>query len=225
MSLTLQQGQRIAVGSKSADALPAVPDQFCVGVNWGVLYEQKRKWLRMRTVRRKLDLDLSAIVTFDGDDRFDHLYSPDYNVAWLKRLGLPKGKLVTNDGALRHSGDDRKGQLRAEDVLDNEIITVDVEQIHPRATQIFFFLNNVGPEDYAQIPFACIRLFEGTALAPEEEYARFTLNADKAFEGQRALILGKLYRKGAAWEFAAIGDTTDDAHFAATIVNVLQNYR
>ena len=37
-----------------------------------------------------------------------------------------------------------------DDGLDNEIITVDLNRINPNVSKIFFFLNNVGAEDFSQ---------------------------------------------------------------------------
>ena len=86
----------------------------------------------------------------------------------LQKFGLPKGKLQSSDGALRHTGDDLKGDVGGDDGLDNEIITVDLSRISPNVSQIFFFLNNVGKEDFAQIPYSKIRMYEGTPSAVNE---------------------------------------------------------
>lgn len=226
MAINLQKGQRIDLTKKdSSGAATGNLTNFCVGVNWGAIEEEKKKLFGgTKIVKRAVDLDLSCIVLFDDKKTFDHLYSPEYNPQALAKIGFPPGKLFSRDGALRHSGDDRTGDLDGDDGLDNEIITVDLSRVDPKAEQIFFFLNNVGPEDFAQIPFAKIRMYEGTPTRVNSVFATFDVVADTAFRGRRAMVMGKLYRKNGEWKFAAIGDATADPNFAATIVNIIKNY-
>lgn len=225
MAINLTKGQRIDLTKKDASGAAAGSlTRFCVGVNWGAMEKEEKGFFRTKKVSVPVDLDLSAIVTFDGGDRFDHLYSPLYNENFLRDIGFPKGKLTSADGALRHSGDDLTGDTDGDDGLDNEIISVDLTRVAPDAKEIFFFLNNVGREDFSQIPFAAIRMYEGTPSRVDQVFATYDVSADAAYRGRRAMIMGKLYKKNGAWKFAAIGDATEDPHFAATIVNILKNY-
>lgn len=227
MAINLTKGQRIDLTKKNSagNSTCTSLERFCVGVNWGALERQKKSFFGgTKTVKSAVDLDLSAIVTFDGVDKIDHLYSPEYDPRMLAKAGFPPGKLITLDGALRHSGDDRTGDMDGDDGLDNEIISVDLTRIDPQASQIFFFLNNVGPEDFSQIPFAAIRMYEGTPTRVNNVFATFDVAADGDYRGRRAMIMGKLYKRNGEWKFAAIGDATEDPNFAATIVNLLRNY-
>ena len=42
--------------------------------------------------------------------------------------------------------------------------------------------------------------------------------------GKRALILGRLYRRGTEWKFAAIGEPTPDSFVGQTVVRIAQEY-
>ena len=231
MAINLQKGQRIDLRKKSSGGGAAAGGgdtltNFCVGVNWGAIEEQKKKFFGgTKTVKKAVDLDLSCIMLFEDGKTFDHLYSPEYNASMLQKYGFPPGKLVSRDGALRHSGDDLTGDLDGDDGLDNEIITVDLTRVNPQVKSIFFFINNVGMEDFYQIPFAKIRMYEGTPTRVKEVFAEFDIVSDPAFSGKRAMIMGKLYRKNGEWKFNAIGDATSDPNFLATIVNILKNYK
>jgi tellurium resistance protein TerZ len=90
--------------------------------------------------------------------------------------------------------------------------------------QIFFFLNNCGEEDFSQIPYAKIRMFEGTPTKVKEVFASYNVAAESQYKGKRALILGRLYRKGSEWRFAAIGDPTEDVFVAQTVARIAQEY-
>ena len=74
------------------------------------------------------------------------------------------------------------------------------------------------------IPFAKIRMYEGTATHVKEVHAEFDVVSDSSYSGRRAMIMGKLYKKNGVWKFNAIGDATPDPNFAATIINIIKNY-
>ena len=229
MAINLQKGQRIDLrkkGSGGGAGGGASLTNFCVGVNWGAIEVEKKKFFGgTKKVKEAVDLDLSCIMIMEDGNSFDHLYSPEYDPRMLAKVGFPPGKLVSRCGALRHSGDDRTGDLDGDDGLDNEIISVDLSRINPQIAQIFFFINNVGPEDFYKIPFAKIRMYEGTPSRVQSVFAEFDVVSDPSYSGRRAMIMGKLYKKNGEWKFNAIGDATPDANFLATIVNIVKNYK
>ena len=219
MAIDLVKGQRIDLRKKTGSTLT----KFCVGVNWGAI-ETPGGFLGLGKKTIDVDLDLSSILINSKNELVDHIYSPLYKVELLGKFGLPKGKLTSLDGALRHSGDDREGDKGGDDGLDNEIITVDLEKLNKDITQIFFFLNNVGKEDFAQIPYAKIRMYEGTSTQVKEVFASYNVSAEAQYSSKRALIMGKLYKKENDWRFNAIGDATDDVFIGQTIVRIVKSY-
>src|SRR3954469_16432936 len=142
MAINLQKGQRIDLRKSSGSSLT----EFCVGVNWGAI--EKKAFFGLSKTAINVDLDLSCVMIDGNGTVSDHLYSPQYKPEILAKFGLPPGKLLSRNSALRHSGDDRAGDSGGDDGLDNEIITVNLSAIESNITQIFFFLNNVGPEDF-----------------------------------------------------------------------------
>jgi tellurium resistance protein TerZ len=204
---------------------------FCIGVNWGAIEQsitEKSGFLglsrRTRTETVDVDLDLSCIMVDTNKKLLDHIYSPLYKPSFLQRYGLPDGKLDSNDRALHHSGDDREGDKGGDDGLDNEIITVDLTRIDSRAEQIFFFLNNVGNEDFSQIPYAKIRIYEGTPTKVINVYASYNVAAEAQYAKKQALLMGKLYKKNEEWKFSAIGDAFEDNFLGQTIQRILKSY-
>lgn len=222
MAIRLEKGQRINLEKAGGNALR----QFCVGCNWGAIVTTRKGFLGLvsKDEITDVDLDLSCIVLDANGRLLDHIYSPEYREDFLRANGMPPGKLDTADGALHHSGDDRKGDQQGDDALDNEILTVDLDRISPDADQIFFFLNNVGKEDFSQIPYASIRMYEGTPRDVKEIFAAYDVAATPAFAGRRALVMGRLYRRNGAWRFAAIGDATNDANLCETINRICTSY-
>lgn len=222
MAIRLEKGQRINLEKSGGKQLT----RFCVGCNWGAIVAKKKGFLGLlnKEETRDVDLDLSCVILDGNGKMIDYLYSPEYREDFLKRHGLQPGKLDSADRALHHSGDDRKGDQGGDDGLDNEIITVDLDRITPQAEQVFFFLNNVGSEDFSQIPYASIRMYEGTPQQVNEVFAAYDVAATPGFSGKRALVMGKLYRRNGAWRFAAIGDATTDANLGETISRICADY-
>lgn len=222
MAIRLEKGQRINLEKNTGSKL----NRFCVGCNWGAITKNKSGFLGLLGQKETtdIDLDLSCIMLDDAANLIDYIYSPEYRQDFLQSHNKGPGKLQSKDGALKHSGDDRKGDQDGDDGLDNEIISVDLTKVDPDVTQIFFFLNNVGPEDFSQIPYASIRMFEGEPDRPTEVFASYDVASLPQFAKKRALIMGKLYKKNGAWKFAAIGDPTEDKHLCATIDRICADY-
>jgi len=222
MAINLSKGQRIDLRKTDGATLT----NFCVGVNWGgIEVETKGLFgLSKSTKIQSVDLDLSCILIDEQNNLCDHIYSPLYRVEVLQQFGLPKGKLQSSDGALKHTGDDLKGDEGGDDGLDNEIITVDLSRVASNVAQIYFFLNNAGKEDFAQIPYSKIRMYEGTPTHVKEVFASYNVSAEAQFNGKRAIIMGKLYKKNGEWKFNAIGDPTEDVFLGQTIHRIVKSY-
>lgn len=219
MAINLTKGQRIDLKKSTGAALT----EFCVGVNWGGI--ESRGFLGLTKKVEDVDLDLSAVLLDSSGELCDHIYSPLYLPAILAKCGLPPGKLVAANGALRHTGDDQKGDSGGDDGLDNEIITVNLTAVPQNVAQIFFFLNNCGKQDFSQIPYAKIRMFEGSPTKVKEVFASYNVAAEPQYKGRLALIMGRLYRKGGEWKFAAIGDATEDVFVGQTVARITQDYK
>ena len=219
MAINLTKGQKIDLRKTSGESLT----NFCVGVNWGAI-ETKGGFLGLGKKVTNIDLDLSCIMIDEQNNICDHLYSPLYRVEVLQQFGLPKGKLVSVDNALKHTGDDLQGDTGGDDGLDNEIITVDLTRINPNVSQIFFFLNNAGREDFSQIPYSKIRMYEGTPTRVNSVFASYNVSAEGQYAGKQSIIMGKLYKRSGEWKFSAIGDPTEDVFLGQTIKRIVQSY-
>ena len=226
MAINLTKGQRIDLRKSTGAALL----NFCVGVNWGGIESRVETGgflgfgKKIETVVEDVDLDLSAVLLNQRGELHDQIYSPLYKPDLLAKFGLPPGKLEAAGGALKHSGDDLTGDSGGDDGLDNEIITVNLAGVPPDISQIFFFLNNCGQQDFSQIPYAKIRMFEGTPTHVKEVFASYNVAAESGYKNRRALIMGRLYRNDGEWKFAAIGDATEDGWVAQTVSRIITQY-
>ena len=219
MAIRLEKGQRINLEKESGTKLT----NFCVGCNWGAII--KKTFFGLSTSVVDVDLDLSCMMFDAAGNVVDHIWSPLYNFGGK----LPQGKLDSNDRALHHTGDDLTGDQNGDDGLDNEIITVDLNRVSTNVNAIVFFLNiynnNEYSGDFSGIPYASIRMFEGTPERPPKQvFAQYDVATKTECVGKRALIMGKLYRHNGEWKFAAIGDAFEDRGIAMTIVRVARDY-
>lgn len=222
MAIRLEKGQRINLEKETGAKLT----NFCVGCNWGAITEKRFFGLSTHVV--DVDLDLSCLM-FDAEGKpIDHIWSPLYRFG-DRKIGLPNGKLDSIDRSLHHTGDDLTGDQDGDDGLDNEIITVDLNRVSPHVNSIVFFLNiynnNEYSGDFSGIPYASIRMFEGTPdKAPKQVFASYNVATKTDCIGMRGLVMGKLYRRNGEWKFAAIGDAFPDPTIVNTIGRVMKDY-
>lgn len=159
MAIKLEKGQRINLEKETGVKLT----NFCVGCNWGAVI--KKTFFGLSSSVVDVDLDLSCIMFDASGNAIDHIWSPLYKFG-DKKLGLPNGKLDSIDRALHHTGDDLTGDTNGDDGLDNEIITVNLNQVNSQINSIVFFLNIYNNSEYSGdfsgIPYASIRMYEGT---------------------------------------------------------------
>ncbi len=238
MAIRLEKGQRINLEKDSGAKLT----NFCVGCNWGAIETQEMKEVvvsegflgfgrktEMRPVKKEIDVDvdLSCVMLDANGQLVDTLYSPMYKKEFFTSVGLPIGKDWSNDKSMYHTPDDLEGDKGGDDGLDNEIITVDLLKVSPQIEQIFFFLNIYSPKniDFLQIPYAAIRMYEGTPTKVNSVFAQYDVAKSPQFAGTDALIMGKLYRRNGEWKFAAIGDAfKENNDLRQTVRRIINNY-
>lgn len=201
MAISLEKGQRISL-EKNGSGL----DEICVGVNWGAI---EKKGLFGGKKKVAVDLDASVGV-FSAD----------------KQLGevVYFGNLRTSGGEITHSGDDRTGDVDGDDGLDNEIITIRMSRLPAAADKVAVVLNSFQGQDFASIPFASIRLYEGTPTRVDNVIANYNIANEPKFNGSVSMVLGVLYRHGNSWKFRAVGEPTSDRKLEQTLKTVETSY-
>ncbi|WP_166920304.1 TerD family protein [Flavobacterium poyangense] len=201
MAINLEKGQRINLEKSNGTKL----QNICVGVNWGAI--EKKGFFGSK--KEAVDLDASCAIY---DDKKNHIDSVNFR------------KLISNDRAVKHSGDDLTGDLNGDDGLDNEVITLDFSQLSPAANHVAFFINSFRGQDFKDIPFASIRIYEGTPTRVSEEFARYDIANDASFAGNVSMVLGVFYKRNDDWKFSAVGVPTNDKKLEQTIVTIQQNH-
>lgn len=201
MAINLVKGQKIDLTKKDNNKLT----KMCVGLNWGAI--EKKGFFGNKI--EDVDLDASCAV-FDSEHKLiDIVYF---------------GNLKSSDGSILHSGDDLTGDVGGDDGLDNEIISVDLNKISSNADQVVFCLNSYKGQDFAIVPFARIRIYEGTPKRVDNIFATYDIAGDSKYSGYVAMVMGKLYKRNDEWKFATIGEPTKDHKLEDTIKTIFQKY-
>jgi len=201
-NINLKKGQHINLKKDTGGNLTS----FCVGANWGMI-EEKAFWGFGGMRKVAVDLDLSVGL-------FDKLKNKK-DVVYFGNL---------NSRGVNHSGDDLVGDEDGDDGLDNEIISINLLQIPNNIDQIVFVLNSYKGQDFAIIPFASIRLYEGTPERVDKVVATYNVASNPKFAGFVSMILGKLYRQNSEWKFQAIGEPVKDRRLDGTIKTVQKRF-
>lgn len=203
MAINLQKGQRISLEKSNGSKL----QNICVGINWGAI--EKKGMFGFGKSKEAVDLDASCALFNENKQLVDVVYF---------------GSLKSKDGAVKHSGDDLTGDMGGDDGLDNEVITLDFSQLNPAVNYVAFVLNSFRGHDFGTIPFASIRIYEGTPKRVNEVFATYDIANGSGFAGHVSMVMGVFYRKNGEWKFNAIGEPTKDKKLEETVNTVTQSY-
>ncbi len=165
---------------------------ICIGLNWGAI---ERKGVLRALLGGTVPVDLDgAVSTFENGELHETIY--------FKRL-------YSRDGSIRHSGDDLTGDMNGDDGLDNEVITIDLPYVGEYIDTIYIYLNSYQQQDFGDIPYSKLRIYEGTPTHVNEVLATFNLSVENKFKGYVSMIMGKLVRVNNGWKFETIGEPVE----------------
>lgn len=202
MAINLEKGQKINLKKENGVSL----NNICVGVNWGAI--ETKGWFGSVS-KEAVDLDASCALYDNSKNLLDVIYF---------------GNLESMDASIKHSGDDVTGDLTGDDGLDNEIITVDFSKLSSNVEFVAFVLNSFRGQDFGTIPFASIRIYEGSPLRVDNVFATYNIAKGDAFTGHVSMVMGIFYKKNNEWKFNAVGEPTKDKNLEETLKTVTNNY-
>jgi tellurium resistance protein TerZ len=179
----------------------------CIGLDWGVI--KKKAFFGLLRENEAVDLD-GSVTLFDAQKK-------EKDTVYYR-------KLVSNDKAIRHSGDDRTGDSSA-DNKDNEIIYINLEKVARDVETIVFYLNSFKQQDFSTIPYSKIRIIEGEHHNPNKVFASYDLSGDSSFKGSTSMVMARMNRvAGNRWTFTAIGEAVAAQDIAGTVRVIKEKY-
>ncbi|MDX1655395.1 MAG: TerD family protein [Candidatus Competibacteraceae bacterium] len=181
MAINLEKGQKISLEKTAGTTLTRV----FMGLGWGQKKVKKSGFLGFGAGESLEDVDLDAsCLLYSGSQRVDQV--------WFRQL-------ASQDGSIKHSGDDRRGGGQA--AADNEQIAIDLAQLPSQVDTLIFTVNSFTGESFEGVPDAFCRLVDATG---NREIARFNLTLEG--QGNTGLVMAKLVRSGNDWQMQAIGE-------------------
>jgi tellurium resistance protein TerZ len=177
----MTKGQQISLQKSDGGTLTAVR----MGLGWQAA--PRRGLFGKRT--QEIDLDASAVLFADKEPT---------DVVFFQHL-------VSNDGSVRHTGDNRVGG--AGQGGDDESILVDLQRVPVHVNQIVFTVNSFTGQTFGEVQNAFCRLVDETN---GQELARYTLTGGGPHTAQ---IMAKVERSGAGWSMTAIGTPANGRTF------------
>ena len=171
MGVSMVKGQRISL-EKSSGALQRVR----MGLGWDAV--KKKSFFGSR--ERDIDLDASCVL-FADQSLADVVFF---------------GKLVSDDGTVRHTGDNLTGAGDGDD----ESVVVDLNRLPVHVTSLVFTVSSFNGQTFNEVENAFCRLVDesnGTELA------RYQLSGGGS---HTAMVMARLYRHGDIWKMNAIGE-------------------
>jgi tellurium resistance protein TerZ len=172
MAVNMTKGQRISLDKPGGGQLTMVR----MGLGWDAV--KKRGLFGSR--EQEIDLDAS-VVLLAGNQVADAIYF---------------GKLTSDDGAVRHTGDNLTGAGDGDD----ESIIVDLSRVPVHVTSLIFTVSSFQGQDFNQVANAFCRLVDETNRT---ELARYELSGGGTHTG---MVMAKLYRHASGWKLNAIGE-------------------
>jgi tellurium resistance protein TerD len=173
MAISLQKGGNVNLSKESPGLVKVI-----VGLGWDP----------RATGGATFDLDGSAFLL-----RADGKVRNDDDLIFYNNL-------VSDDGSVEHSGDNRTGAGAGDD----ERLTIDLARVPAEIDKIAVAVTIHEAEgrhqNFGMVGHAFIRCLNGI---DEREIARFDLSEDSSSE--TAMIFGELYRAGSEWKFRAVG--------------------
>jgi tellurium resistance protein TerZ len=190
-TVSLVKGQKINLRKDNGSSLT----KFCAGANWGALPDGT-----------SVDLDL-YVASFDSAKNTIEV------IGWGESWS-------SSNGSIMHSGDDTRGDDGGDDGMDNEIVTIDLNRLHSSAEKLVVFLTSFRGQDFAIVPHASVRIYEGSAEHVSNVVARYDIGKDPSFAGNVVMVLGMFYKYNGEWKFNAIGMPTKDRTYKAAVETI-----
>ncbi len=184
--MSMVKGQRISLEKPGGGEL----SQVRMGLGWDAV--RKKSFFGSR--EQDIDLDASVVMFADGQIT-DVVYF---------------GQLASQDGSVRHTGDNRTGAGDGDD----ESIAVDLGRVPVHVTSLVFTVSSFQGQTFDEVENAFCRLVDvSTGL----EIARYALTGGGA---HTAMIMARVYRHGPAWKMNAIGEPTQGRTFQDMLTSI-----
>lgn len=195
MAISLEKGQKISLEKSAGGSL----SKIVMGLGWDTA---KASGLLGGLFGGgdgdSIDLDASCVMFDENKKAIDTVYF---------------GHLISNDGSIKHTGDNRTGDGDGDD----EQIIVDLTRVPSNVTAIVFTVNSYTGQTFDKVANCYCRMVN---QGNNKEIARYDL---KAKGGHTAMVMAKVYRHNGEWKMHAIGETANARTIDALIPAIISS--
>jgi len=177
VSINMSKGDRISLEKAGGGSLTKVK----MGLGWDAI-EKKSGLFGRKKIVADVDLDASCVL-LDADNAV-------LDAVWFKQLN-------SKDGSITHTGDNLTGAGEGDD----ESILVDLSRVPRNIKSLAFTVTCYSLQGFSEIKNAFCRVVDETS---KQEVARYDLSAQGP---HTAMVIANIYRDGAGWKMAALGET------------------
>jgi len=182
MAISLEKSQTISLSKQDGSALRKVT----MGLGWDPVKTKGLFGSIFGGGAASIDLDASCIL-LDGQKQ-------PVDTVWF-------GQLKSQDGSIKHSGDNRTGDGDGDD----ESIYVDLNALPARVQYLVFTVNSFRGQTFEKIESANCRILDAEAGSV---LATFDLTEQG---GHTGLVMAYMQRTNAGWTVTAVGSKTNGA--------------
>lgn len=183
MAINLQKGQKISL---TKEAGGGALTKIVMGLGWDA--KKTKGFFGLGAKDQEIDLDASCVLFDEAKNPLDAVFF---------------GQLDSQDGSIKHSGDNRTGAGDGDD----EQIVVDLSRVPAAVKSILFVVNSFTGQNFSQIENAYCRVVDATS---GKELARYNLSCNGE---HTAMLMAKVYLHSGEWKMHAIGDNTSGKTF------------
>ncbi|MDM5318721.1 TerD family protein [Bacillus altitudinis] len=199
MAITLEKGQRIDLTKGKAGLT-----NILVGLGWDPVSQGGGFLGKLFGGGGGADIDCDASVLMLKNDKF----TENKDLIYF-------GNLKSKCGSVEHTGDNLTGEGDGDD----EQVLVNLSKVPGDVNKLVFVVNIYDAlrrnQHFGMIQNAYIRIVD---RSNNQELVKYNLKDEYA--GKTSLVVGELYRHENEWNFAAVGDGTNDANLA----DITRNY-
>lgn len=185
MAISLQKNASVSLAKEAGGSRLS---KIALGVGWDAVQQKKKGGflgglLGGGAAATEIDLDASCIA-FDAKGSV-------VDLVWFQ-------KLVSDDGSIRHSGDNLTGEGDGDD----ETISIDLTRLPATVETLVLTVNSFRGQTFNEVENAFGRVID---LGTNRELARFDITDAGTHTG---IILASIKKAGGEWVFKALGERT-----------------
>lgn len=180
MAISLSKNASVSLSKEAGSSGLA---RIALGVGWDMV-QAKGFFAKLTGGTEEIDLDASCLA-FDANGNI-------VDTVWF-------GQLNSNDGSIRHSGDNLTGEGDGDD----ETINIDLQRLSANVETLVLTVTSFRGQTFDKVANAFGRVID---LSSNRELARYDISDSGPYTG---VILASLKRQNGEWVFRALGERTN----------------